>query len=110
MLRTPENAEPHFLSTRIIEELFMPFLLAMQKREISNNLSTGPKSIELVGRCRFSQDNVSTASNPAGRSNLSNVSTICSGEGRNVKCHRHCQETSLRFRELRKKSVSLADS
>ena len=27
-----------------------------------------------------------------------------------VKCHRHCQETSLRYRELRKKSVSLADS
>ena len=24
MLRTPENAEPHFLSTKIIEELFMP--------------------------------------------------------------------------------------
>ena len=38
MLRTL-NAEPHFLSTKIIEELFMHVFLALQKQEISNNLS-----------------------------------------------------------------------
>ncbi|CAL1139448.1 unnamed protein product [Cladocopium goreaui] len=101
MLRTPENAEPHFLSTKIIEvrtvhAFFFP--RNAKARNLQQPVTTGPKSIELVGRCCFSQDNVSTASNPAGRSNLSNVSTICSGEDRNLKCHRRCQETSLGFR------------
>ena len=91
----------------------MPFFFPRnaKARNLQQPVTTGPKSIELVGRCCFSQDNVRTASNPAGRSNLSNVSTICSGEDRNLKCHRRCQETSLGFRgELWKKSVSLADS
>ena len=73
-------------------------------RDFQKLVTGGAKSIELVGRRYFSQNNVSTASNPAGRSNLSNVSTICSGEATKMSqalAIRHDRGFSRVFQKIR---------